>query len=261
MAVTEESLPERVFKDAPDPAFRVRVVSEYARVRHWLPDPVKLDDARILDFGCGQGFAAASFALRHPGAEVIGVDVVPVDEELLEERLRSQLGTGLPENIKFLSAGIDSRSALGSFDLVYSWSVFEHISVSRVNDTFGRIKDSLRKGGYFFLQIDPLYFSPRGSHLYAYFDSPWHHLTLSLDELRERVFASPGGEERHRREWQQFLELNRLTATDFLGRAKANGLKLLRRQLRQTDSELPPRLSRSYDRDALTTEELVALFQ
>ena len=256
-----KGLSESVFKDAPDQAFRVRVVSEYARIHNWLGREMDLNSARILDFGCGQGFAAASFALRHPGAEVVGFDVSSVDESYLAHMLESQLGVQKPLNLRFVS-GIDgSLQDLPKFDLVYSWSVFEHIREDQVNEAFSRLREQLDEHGKFFLQIDPLYFSPKGSHLYKYFSLPWHHLMLSLDQLHEVVFQLDADQSRQQREWQQFVELNRLTATDFLGRAKFSGFNLKRNVLRKTELEPPKRLLRCYAEDALLTEELVALFE
>jgi hypothetical protein len=121
------------------------------------------------------------------------------------------------------------------------------------------IKSSLQPEGLFFLQIDPLYFSPRGSHLYRFFKAPWHHLLLSIDELRESACAPANGEV-GLREWQQFIELNRLTGRQIIEQAKAGGLQLLRAQFFSTELEPPPCLLDVYQSDALTTVGLYALF-
>lgn len=218
------------------------------------------ETSRILDFGCGQGIAAASFALRHPGASVYAVDVAPPDVSILETQLESQLGVGIPENLNFISNLDEILEREMRFDLIYSWSVFEHVRASELEGLFKKIKSCLSVDGRFFMQINPLYFSPRGSHLYRYFSSPWHHLTLSIDELRDVLFAADN-EKRRDREWRQFIELNRLTATDILGRASASGLKLTRKELSKTDKIPPPRLARVYSQDALLTEEVIALFR
>jgi cyclopropane fatty-acyl-phospholipid synthase-like methyltransferase len=252
---------EDIFSKATDEAFRVRTVSEYRRVRHVLGQEIDFDSARILDFGCGQGFAAASFALRHPKAEVIGFDVSEVDQKLLQDRLQSQLGTSMPANLSFVSGASCPWQDLPKFELVYSWSVFEHIRETLVEKIFAEIKAQLSDRGKMFLQIDPLYFSPKGSHLYKYFSSPWHHLMLSLDQLMETVFKPGGNEVRQQREWQQFVELNRLTATDFLGRARSAGFKPGRTALRRTQTQPPQRLLRIYSEEALLNEELVTVLE
>jgi 2-polyprenyl-3-methyl-5-hydroxy-6-metoxy-1,4-benzoquinol methylase len=251
---------ESAFSSAKDPAFRARAVSEYMRIRKWLGRNVNFETSSILDFGCGQGIGAASFALRHPGASVWAVDVAPPDVSILESRLESQLGVGIPENLNFSSNLDEILEREMRFDLIYSWSVFEHVRASELAGLFKKIKHCLSTDGRFFMQVSPLYFSPRGSHLYRYFSSPWHHLTLSIDEIREALFAATT-EKRRERGWRQFIELNRLTATDILGQATTSGLKLIRKELSKTDKIPPPSLVHVYNEDALLTEEVIALFR
>jgi SAM-dependent methyltransferase len=249
---------ETAFDEAADTGFRARATSEYRRVSHWVSGELNLETARILDFGCGQGIAAASFALRLPRAKVLGVDLDQVDEVYLRERLREQTGRSTPDNVRFMTTAELSRET--GFDLIYSWSVFDLVREDQMVDTFKQLKTLLRKGGLLFLQINPLYFSPHGSHLYRYFSEPWQHLLRPLDVLRDGVFAK-GVTDTQTREWQQFLGLNRLTGRDILGRASAAGLKRTREQFLKTDLTPPARLSRVYDPDVLVTNELMALFE
>jgi hypothetical protein len=146
------------------------------------------------------------------------------------------------------------------YDLIFAWSVFEHVREDIMMDLFKGLKSRLSKNGLLFVQVNPLYFSPRGSHLYNYFKSPWHHLILSLESLREGVL-SDHATDNARREWTQFLELNRLTAKDIIGRASAAGLKLVKEQYFTTDVVPPPRLTRVYDKDVLMMTEFMALFE
>jgi SAM-dependent methyltransferase len=254
---------EATFAAAPDAGFRGRVLSEYRTVRHWVKDRVDWDHARILDFGCGDGIAAASVALRHPMSRVEGFDILPVDTAGLARLFDRQTGQTLPPNLDFLSAfaeqTLDKAGDAAGYDLIYSWSVFEHIRQDQIVPACRAIKSALQPGGFFFLQIDPLYFSPRGSHLYRFFKEPWHHLTLSLDELRE-ITCDPAHGEVGTREWQQFVELNRLTGRQIIDRAKAAGLHLLREQFFSTETEPPASLLDIYKADTLTTVGLYALF-
>jgi 2-polyprenyl-3-methyl-5-hydroxy-6-metoxy-1,4-benzoquinol methylase len=246
------------FEHARDEGFRARAIAEYKRVTNWVGAKVDLANARILDFGCGQGIAAASFAIRMPGATVVGSDMEPVNVEGLDDRLRQQIARPLPRNLEFVpTAELQDQAP---FDLIYSWSVFEHVPEDQMIEVFRQLKSLLRPGGLIFVLVNPLFFSPRGSHLYRYFKSPWHHLLLPLSELREGVFAK-GVTETQTREWQQFLGLNRLTARDILGRASASGLKRTRDAFFRTDLVPPPRLSRIYDSEALATVEFMALFE
>lgn len=247
-----------IFERATDKAFKARATFEYQQVRKWAGHRINFDTARVLDFGCGQGVAAASFALRHPEARVVGVDVEPVPEPQLRNLLKTQIGHTIPSNLSYRTISLTPLSS-EKFDLIYAWSVFEHIKEDKMVDTFAMLKDHLADNGVLFISCNPLYFSPHGSHLYKYFKSPWHHLLLTLDELREGV-VSDGLLTSEAREWQQFLQLNRLTAHDIMGRASAADLKRLRQHLSKTDVAPPPRLARLYDNDVLTTTELVATF-
>ena len=246
--------------NAENDAFRARASSEYKRIFGWVGKKIDLQRAKILDFGCGQGIAAASFAMRHRGSKVIGFDVNPVDDRLLRSLFQKNIDHDPPQNVRFMTIEHDVMPDEGDFDLIYSWSVFEHIKESNMTKIFKELKARLRKGGLLFLQSNPLYFSPRGSHLYKYFDGPWHHLILPLDELRDGVFAK-GVTETHSREWQQFLELNRLTAGDILGRASAAGLKRIRQQYFTSELVPPPLIARVYNHEVLATFEVMALFE
>jgi 2-polyprenyl-3-methyl-5-hydroxy-6-metoxy-1,4-benzoquinol methylase len=261
MARTDDEMSlnlEMILDKSANAGFRARAVSEYNRVSGWIGDKVNLEKARILDFGCGEGDAAASFALRLPHASVVGVDLDPVNETGLADRLRKETERSMPRNLRFITtADLANEKA---FDVIYSWSVFEHVREDEMVDIFKQLKGLLRKGGVLFVQVNPLFFSPRGSHLYRYFKEPWHHLLLPLNALRDGVFAK-GVTETHTREWQQFLELNRLTARDILGRASAAGLKRTREQFFKTEVTPPLRLTRVYNEEVLRTNEMMALFE
>ncbi|UPK33962.1 class I SAM-dependent methyltransferase [Bradyrhizobium sp. 186] len=250
---------EASLEKATDQAFKARATFEYQQVRKWVGSRVNLDEARILDFGCGQGVPAASFALRHPKARVLGVDIEPVPEQQLSNLLNKQIGCGIPSNVSYRTLSLTALSD-EKFDLIYAWSVFEHVKEDKMIKIFSTLKSHLAERGILFVCCNPLYFSPHGSHLYKYFKSPWHHLLLTLDELREGV-VSGDLLASETREWQQFLQLNRLTAQDIMGRASGAGLKRLRHHLTKTDLSPPPRLARLYDNEVLTTKELVAIFE
>jgi len=255
MAATLEQL-EAAFAAAPDAGFRGRVLSEYRTIRHWVKDRIDWDRATILDFGCGAGIAAASIALRHPQSRISGFDVTPVDREALARLFDQQARQALPPNIEYLP---EFSAAEPAYDLIYAWSVFEHVRESDLISVCRGIKAALKPDGVFFMQIDPLYFSPRGSHLYRFFKTPWHHLTQSIDELRAVVCAPEAGAA-GAREWQQFIELNRLTGRQIIDYAQQSGLRLIREQFFSTDLQPPGPLLDIYQSNVLTTVGLYALF-
>lgn len=157
---------ESVFDGAIDPSFKARAISEYRRIRSWTQGHVDLDSANILDFGCGEGVAAASFALRHPGAKVTGVDVAPPRLDPLRSAYKNQIGLDLPDNLSLQTVVDGSFLHEKLFDLAYAWSVFHHIPRSQAVDVAKEIRECLAEGAFLFVQVEPLYFSERGSLLY-----------------------------------------------------------------------------------------------
>lgn len=79
--------------------------------------------ARVLELGCAAGGNLIPFAIRHPQAEVVGVDLSPVQ---IEAGQRAIAAMGL-ENLRLLQGNIaDIGDSLGQFDYiichgVYSW--------------------------------------------------------------------------------------------------------------------------------------------
>jgi SAM-dependent methyltransferase len=246
------------------PWFRARTCHEYGVVRAAAKDRVDMDRASILDFGCGAlPVASAAFALRHPGAQVRGCDIEPIQLDVVRSALREQAGLDVPANWQAVQCAPNALPpGWGGVDLAYSWSVFEHIPAADVARNLALVRGSLGPGGIFFFQIGGLYFNTEGSHLKHLFpDEPWHHLTRSLAELEQHVFATPHPQVSKQRNWTQFMELNRLTADDYLDAASDAGLDCLwSSTVRDETTPVPPRLLRAYSRDALTTVELRALF-
>lgn len=255
---------DEALKDAPAPWFRARTCHEYAVVRSAVQDRIDWDHGRILDFGCGElPIAAASFALRHPGATVLGTDILPIDPERLRATLDRESGLSVPANLCVQTVAPSSLpDEADNLDLVYSWSVFEHIPAAELVGCFRLVRERLAKNGFFFFQISPLYHSPFGSHLTRYFpDDPWHHLRLSIEEVRARVSTGAYPGDVSTREMRQFIELNRRAADDFLEAATEAGLTAISKTLGKCAATAPLWLTRTYHRDVLETEEIRVLFK
>ena len=87
-------------------------------------DPVDVSTARVLEIGCSAGGNVIPFAAWHPQAQVVGIDLSPVQ---VEQGRRHIEALGL-SNLQLLQGDIATmdRSALGTFDFiichgVYSW--------------------------------------------------------------------------------------------------------------------------------------------
>lgn len=99
--------------------------------------------ARILDFGCGLGYASARLRELFPGAEVTGVDTA---EKALEAAQRRHGGPG----IDFRTVRDLERDS-GGYDLCYVNGVFHHIPPPERPGALALIHRVLRSDGVFAL--------------------------------------------------------------------------------------------------------------
>jgi len=96
---------------------------------------------RVLDFGCGVGRVLVAFAdMCH---EVVGMDVAPT---MLAEARANCARRGVKNALLVLSDD-DLSKATGSFDLVHSSIVLQHIEVSRGRSLFKNLVDKVGSGG------------------------------------------------------------------------------------------------------------------
>jgi SAM-dependent methyltransferase len=96
---------------------------------------------RALDFGCGVGRVALPLAAMFD--EVVGLDVAPA--MLAEgERLRLDRGIG---NAHFRLSDDRLSMAIGEYDFVHSYIVFQHVPVTRGLPLIGLLLDRVAIGG------------------------------------------------------------------------------------------------------------------
>ena len=146
-------------------AVRFRSEYHYAVFEYWRSAKVfgYLERAgvrtfgRVLDDGCGGGGMCVSFA--EEARSVVGIDPTPRFRDA-GARLAAEKGTG---NVRFTCAdGTALPFRPGSFDLVLSHAVIEHVA-----DPAAYLREArrvLKPGGFLFLQTAP-YLSPSGAHL------------------------------------------------------------------------------------------------
>lgn len=247
---------------AGDPVLRTKLYAVPELIADWTKPHGGLAGRRILDFGCGLGEAAAGVALGYEPAEVLGVDI-RAETAACIAMLREHFGLeGLPPNLAFATVTEGEIAPCGGFDLIYSWSVMEHVERGRLDAVIGGLHDHLRPGGLLFVQIAPLYFSAEGAHLWAVGYRDWEHLTRQLSEIQGEVDACADlPEERRPKLWKMFQRLNRITAPELIRRLEAAGFTLLREHREQTDRDPPPHLLDAYTVEALKTFQIVLLMQ
>lgn len=234
--------------------------------------------ATLLDFGTYDAITPLALALRHGWRKVLAVDIDP-GFHALPRLAREQIGLKrLPHNLRCrrIRPGAPLR-ALGPVDAVMSWSVFEHVDRPLLDGVVADLHATLKPGGVCFIQVDPLYYSPSGSHLGRFAVEPWSHLRMSHDDLRARVLSAtpdlvPPDEiteqfrERSFDEYQRFIfrhyeELNRITADELVGLFERNGFALLEQVRHRTGQEVPAELLARHSREDLVTHEIIAVFR
>jgi 2-polyprenyl-3-methyl-5-hydroxy-6-metoxy-1,4-benzoquinol methylase len=100
-----------------------------------------------LDFGCGVGRLLIPFA--KVAQEVVGLDVSP---SMLQEARRNCDEQRL-ENVRLFRSDDALSTLTGTFDLIHSCIVFQHIPVERGRALFERLLQQLSAGGIGAIQL------------------------------------------------------------------------------------------------------------
>jgi 2-polyprenyl-3-methyl-5-hydroxy-6-metoxy-1,4-benzoquinol methylase len=145
-----------------DPKFRSDAINESARqeffasgdshVRGLLSTIRKCIDPAfaprtVLDFGCGVGRLLIPFAKI--AADVVGLDVSP---SMLQEARRNCDEQRL-NNVRLFRSDDALSTLTGSFDLIHSCIVFQHIPVERGRTLFSKLVQHLSAGGVGAIQL------------------------------------------------------------------------------------------------------------
>lgn len=150
-------------------------------------DGLCLEDKVVADIGNGDGLIDWGVATALKPRELVGFDLEASESAELLRRLKAQgLATnGLPPNLRFKACTPDAIPAKDdSFDVVISWSAFEHI-----HDPVATIKEVrriLRPHGFFFVQTYPFFLSEHGAHLEEWYPEGFAHQE-PFDSIATRV--------------------------------------------------------------------------
>lgn len=245
-----------------DETFRTKLTNLPEIIASWVSEYGGIAGKDVLDFGCGQATTALGLALRHPTSRVIGIDIMS-DPGQCVSLARDQLGLEeLPDNLSlFQVIPGQLHDSADRFDLIYSWSVFEHVEQRLLDQTLRLLRAALKPNGLLFIQIAPLFYSVDGSHLMYLIAEPWGHLlnqhSIYMEKL-EKATASPTEYAELR---SMFETLNRLTATSLVTLIKAAGFEILRDYRTENVQPVPPELSSIYTTEVLVSEQIVLLMR
>ena len=245
-------------------------------VQHWVGGVLDLPTARLLNFGCGDGITDLALMLRHGATAIHGVDIRR-EYAKLPRIAREQLGMSrIPAGMTFetIQPGAPLAGRQPLVDGIMSWSTFEHVQRDQLAPIFSDLYACLRPGGYFFIQIEPLFYSPFGSHLRRYIETPWQHLLVSEDDLWRAIeqhkgpmaadevdfgFADFGVDGYKKFVFNEYRALNLLTADELVEITTSAGFKLVRQELRSVDMEIPQALRGKYPDELLLNNEIFLL--
>ena len=104
--------------------------------------------ARVLDVGCGAGWAVVQFAERFPDTTCVGIDLEPYSVELAQRLIAERGLTGRCE------ARVQSAADLGedgTYDVATSFLVVHEISPESKPAAFAAVARALKPGGYFLI--------------------------------------------------------------------------------------------------------------
>jgi SAM-dependent methyltransferase len=243
-----------------DPTFRVKFFDLPDLIAQWTAPHIKMEGARILDFGCGEATTALGFALRKGASRVVGVDIVS-DPDLCAPYAREHLGLeALPANLELhrVEAG-RLHNEEDRFDLIYAWSVLEHVREDLVGPTLSMLHDRLRDGGLLFVQISPLYYSSEGSHLFNKIPERWGHLLHQHSEYLALLRQACSDQAEYRAIVETYETLNRITAPRLVAAIREGGFHVLREHYREEEFPPPPEVTEVYECAVLRMAEVAIL--
>jgi len=242
--------------------------------KQWMPKNFDFSDSTVLDFGCEHGIMALGIAMRLKPKKVIGVDVQKHHLDLLNIA-RARIGINiLPSNLEFYQiAEAEKLSVKFKVDVIFTWSVFEHISQLILDEVVADLHNSLSDNGWVFLQVAPLYYSPFGSHLETFIDKPWAHLQMQTNVLHHYIMnkskdatiykavSNENYEAIKANIWYGYETLNKITADEIIELFERNGFARKREYRTKTAIQPPKNLCNIYSQEILQTDQLVVLFQ
>jgi SAM-dependent methyltransferase len=103
---------------------------------------------RVLDVGCGGGWALVQIAERFPGVNALGIDVEPHSIALAQRRLAER---GLSERCQARLLSAEQLDEPESFDVATSFLVVHELAPALKGAAFGAIARALTPGGGFLI--------------------------------------------------------------------------------------------------------------
>ncbi len=111
------------------------------------------DGGRVLDVGCGGGWAVVQIAERFPTTRCVGIDVEPVSVDLAQRLIAER---GLADRCEARAQSVDQLGEEGAYDVATSFLVVHEIPPAAKPAAFAAVAQALKPGGYFLI-FDEVY--------------------------------------------------------------------------------------------------------
>lgn len=201
---------------------------------------IALEGLNVADVGCGEGITDLGIVHKSKPARLVGFDINDTSREHLAECARAAgLDGSLPAELEFVTSEPERLPAEGgSFDVVVTWSAFEHVANPRA--VLREIRRILRPNGTLFLQLWPFYWSEHGSHLWQWFPEGFCQVRFSDEEICERLRSDTETD----RDWiemriNDYQTLNGITLDDLQGDLREAGFRVARLEVMSPTVNLP----------------------
>ncbi len=205
-------------------------------------DGITLEGRRVADIGCGDGIIDLGLALKGSPQELIGYDLMDVDTGALLRAARAAgVGSELPPEMRFERSQPTAIPAPDAyFDVVVTWSVFEH--VDNPVAMLGEVRRVLKPDGFLFLQLWPFYDSEHGGHLWPHYEGAFPHLLRSDEEILREVEGRQGTDPRRAAD-DEYRSLNKITLDELQRALLVNSLCVAKLKLVTQAVHIPRQLS------------------
>lgn len=205
-------------------------------------DGIMLEGRRVADIGCGDGIIDLGLALKGHPEELVGYDLMDVDTGALLRAARGAgVGDELPRGLRFERSeptAIPGPDAY--FDVVVTWSVFEHVDDPVA--MLGEVRRVIKPDGYLFLQLWPFYDSEHGGHLWPHYEGPFPHLLRTDEQILKEVDGRQGTDPRRSAD-DEYRSLNKITLDELHRALLANRFAVAKLKLIAQAVHIPHQLS------------------
>jgi ubiquinone/menaquinone biosynthesis C-methylase UbiE len=197
----------------------------------------------VADVGCGDGIIDLGLVHHGQPRRLVGFDVNPVREDLLLERaITARVGDALPPALEFaVSDSTKLPAADDSFDVVVTWSAFEHIDDPAT--VLAEIRRVLRPDGVLFLQLWPFYHSQHGAHLDEWYPEGFVQFQQDADEIEADVLQRADEQGWAKYKLGEYRTLNEITVDELGHLIEAAGFRITKVQLISQRAPLPPEVA------------------